>query len=282
MDLYSYLDYRQFIRDRVEALRTEYANLSIREMLRRVRCSSPSYYKEVVIDARKNMSIATARRFAEFFKLSGDETGYFILLLQYNQAKTELERLAFYRQLLQFKKKAATDDHFLTISEYGYMAEWQNTVIRELLPLVGDFGNRNPDERTALAQLLRVKLTDRQIDEAIRLLESLRFIKKNTRGNYRKTATTIRAENQSPAAFRTLCQFMELGKSVINTTDPLYRLFKVAVMSMNKETCAIIEKKISDVCREIVEIAATGSDVDRLYALNLQFFPLTKLPEERK
>ncbi|MBN1577720.1 MAG: TIGR02147 family protein [Chitinispirillaceae bacterium] len=281
MNIYSYLDYRQFIRDRVDGLRSGNVNLSIREVLRRVRCSSPSYYKEVIVDAKKKMSIATGRRFADFFRLSGDETDYFLLLIQYNQAKTEIEKLHFYKQLLHFTKKPATDDHFLNINEYGYMAEWQNAVIRELLPLADDFGNRNPDEREALAQLLRMKVTDRQIDEAIRLLDALKFIRKNAKGSYRKTGSTIRAEKKTPAAFRALCQFMDLGKSIINTTDPRYRLFKVAILGMNKETFTILEKKIDEACREMITIAgASVPHIDRLYAMNIQFFPLTKLPEE--
>ncbi len=283
MNIYSYSDYRRFIRDEIESLRKENPKLSIREILRRVGCSSPSYYKEVIIDGRKNMSVPVARRFSDFLKLSGNEAEYFLLLVQYNQAKTELERLSFYEKLLNFRKRTASEDYFLKVNEYGYMMDWCNMVVRELLPLAGDFGNRSEAERNALVQLLRVKLSEKQIDDSIRLLEALNFIKKNSRGNYRKTDATIRAENKSPAAFQTLCQFTELGNRVINTTDPQYRMFKVAVTAMSGKSYKIIEKKISDLCREIVEIAssADGAETDRLYAINIQFFPLTKLPEEK-
>jgi uncharacterized protein (TIGR02147 family) len=281
MSIYDYHDYRQFLKGRIENLQSENESLSIREILRRVKCSSPSYYKEVIVDAKKNMSAATARRFAAFLQLSGDETEYFILLMNYNQSKTELEKLHFYEQLLHFKKKPVSDDHILKLSEYGYMAEWENTVVRELLPLVSTFGNRNGEERNVLAQLLRMKISDRQIDEAIQLLDRLKFIKKNNRGNYQKTNTAIKAQKKTPAAYRALCQFMDLGKSIINKTDSRYRLFKVAVLSMNKENCAVIEKKINEACQEIVAIAGSSTaEVDRLYAMNIQFFPLTKLPEE--
>ena len=281
MSIYSYLDFRLFLHDRITTLRSENNNLSIREILRRVRCSSPSYYKEVIVDARKKMSLEAARRFAAFLQMPVDETAYFLLLVQYNQAGTELEKLHFYEQLLHFKKKPATEDHVLTINEYGYMSEWQNAVIREMLPLLDGFGNRSGAERAQIARLLRMKISDRQIDEAIRLLEKLKFIRKNSRGNYIKSESTIRAEKKSPAAYQALCQYMDMGKSIINSTDPLYRLFKVAVLGTNRETSAVIEKRVNDVCREIISIAGTG-DSDRLYAMNVQFFPLTRLPEEQE
>ena len=281
MTVFDYQDFRQFLKDRIEKLRTENHKLSIREILRRIKCSSPSYYKEVIIDAKKNMSGATARRFASYLQLSADETDYFILLMQYNQSKTELEKLHFFEKLLHFRKKPITEEHTLHLGEYGYMADWENTVIRELLPLLSSFGNRNGEERTDLAQLLRMKITDRQIDDAIQLLERLKFIKKNKTGNYAKTDAAIKTDKKTPAAFRALCQFMDFGKSIINTTDPQFRLFKIAVMGMNSENYAVIENKINEVCREIVSIAGTSSsEADRLYAMNIQFYPLTRLPEE--
>ena len=281
MNIYSYLDYRQFLRDRIDTLRRENDKLSIRELLRRVQCSSPSYYKEVVVDARKKMSLTTARRFAAFLRLSADETGYLLLLVQYNQAVSDVDRQHFYELLLRCRKKPAAENHFLKISEYGYMSEWHHTVIRELLPLLGDFGNRNGEERARLARLLRVNLTDRQIDEAITILEKLKFIRKNEDGNFEKSDSTIRIEQKSPAAYRALCRFLDMGKSIIPATDSLYRLFKVAVLGMNRDTAAVIEKKINDLCQEIVSIAGTA-EPDRLYAMNIQFFPLTRLPEENE
>jgi len=204
-----------------------------------------------------------------------------MLLLQYNQAKTELERVHFYEKLLTAEKKTASSDHVLDVNEYDYMTSWRNAAIRELLGVFPDFGNRGPEERRRLSQALRVPVSDRQIDEAIALLEKLKFIRKNSRGNYRKTDSTIKAEKKSPSAYQALCQFVDLGKAVINTTAPHNRAFKVAVLGIDRDTCSIIEKKIDEVCREIVEIAgARTSGADRVYAMNIQFFPITKLPEE--
>jgi uncharacterized protein (TIGR02147 family) len=282
MSIYTYLDYRHFLRDRVATLRKENPKLSIREILRRVECASPSYYKEVVVDGRKKMSLSAARRFADFLRLTTSETDYFLLLVQYNQAATDLDKEHFYARILATRKiPVSTEDHFLKIDEYGYMAQWHHTVVRELLPLLRNFGNRNGEERARLARLLRTELTDRDIDEAVKLLEELRFIKKDKEGNYIKSDSTIRIEQKSPAAYQALCRFLDLGKTIIPATDPLYRLFKVAVLGMNRDTAAAIEKKINEVCQEIVQIAGAGTpETDRLYAMNIQFFPLTRLPEE--
>lgn len=281
MSIYSYIDFRLFVQDRISILRSENPNLSIREILRRVECSSPSYYREVILDAKKRMSMTIARRFAAFFSLTTDETEFFLLLVQYNQATAELDKLHFYEKLLALKKNPVTENHILNVKEYGYMTEWHHVIIRELLPLITNFGNRDKHERQELAQKLRVKLTDDQINTAIQVLESLKFIRKNSEGNYEKTEMAIRLDKKSPAAHATLCQFMDLAKSAIATTESGSRMAKMAVIGMNSEAFAIIERKINEAFQEIVEIAGTaGTSPDRLYALNLQLFPLTRLPDE--
>jgi uncharacterized protein (TIGR02147 family) len=163
------------------------------------------------------------------------------------------------------------------------MAQWYHMVIRELLPLLPEFGNRTQEERHALSKLLRVRLTDRQIDETIKLLERLKFIQRNEQGNFEKTDAAIRSEKKSPAAYTTLCQFMDIGKTIINTTDIPSRLVKMAVLSMNSDIFSIIERKINEAFQEIADIAGTAKpDIDRLYAINIQLFPLTRLPEEER
>lgn len=281
MDIYTYHDFRRYISDRIDVLREEQPSLSIREILRRVECTSPSYYKEVILDGKRRMSSTAARRFASFLMLSADETEYFLLLLDYNQATTELDKVHFLDRLMKFKKPAVTPNHFLSVNEYGYMAEWYHAVVRELLPLFPDFGNRDETERRKLAGLLRIKLTEQQIDASVTLLENLKFIRKNSDGNYEKTDIALRVEKKTPAAYKTLFDFMNIAKTVINSTDSSARMVKMGVLSLSGEACSIIEKKLNEAFQEIVDIAADAAPaVDRLYTVNIQFVPLTKLPGE--
>lgn len=283
MNIYSYTDYRQFIKARVEELRKRIPKLSIRELLRRVGCTSPSYYKEVILDGKIKMSLSKARDFAAFFNLSGTETAYLLLLVQYTHAKTQNERIYLYEQMLKSEKPppSATDDRILTVNEYAYLSNWYLSAIREVLQFYPGFGNRNREERLRLSRFFCVKMTEEQICEAIDILERLGFIAKNEAGNYRKTAQNIRSVQKTPAAYKTLCHHMQMAQTIINTAPPASRVFKTMVLSMTEETYLLIENKINELSREIYSLLNKEKHrEDRLYSLSMQFFPLTKLPEE--
>ena len=282
MNIYDYLDYRQFIKDSIDVIRKNH-KLTNRAISERVGVVSPSYYHETIELGAKNMSVEVAERFAALFRLTGAETGYLRLLVQFNQAKTEYEKISLLGLLLPLRTGVHQDSHVLAVNEYAYMAEWQNSVLRELLPLLGGFGNRSQDERAAIMKILRPQITDKQIDDAIGLLESLKFIKRKPNGDYVKTGSILRGDNKTSAAYRALCQLVDIGKRVINVVKPEHRLFKSVVLSMSRETYTVIEMKINDFCYSLLELVSKeNGKKNRLYNMNIQFFPLTRLPEEKK
>jgi uncharacterized protein (TIGR02147 family) len=280
MNIFSYRDYRQLIGDAITRWRGERSNLSNREIGRRMGYQSPSWYREAIVDAAKNITEETARRFASFLHFSDRETDFLVLLVKHNQARTGEERAHFHAKLLPYWRETGTDDHILNAHEYKFMDKWFYSVIRELLPLCPEFGNRNSAERLALARKLRIILSDSQIDEAVRVLEELKFIRRDASGAYRKTGKGIRAE-KTRAAQHLISRLIDHGKTIVDETDPKFRLIKTSLLCLSKATSGDIEKKINDFCREIADDAgADQTGIDRLYAMNIQFFPLTKLPEE--
>jgi uncharacterized protein (TIGR02147 family) len=280
MNVYGYMDYREFIRDSVDQLRSRY-KITNRGISKKVGVKSPSYYKETVVDGTKNMSVEVARKFAKMLQLNNKETGYLAALTELGLAKTEYEKSLALEKVLRLRKRSTVDSHFLEINEYTYTYSWRYTVIREMLPLLSGFGNRSAEERTEMAKLLRPDITDKQIDEAIRLLESMKFVRKDRNGNYVKKDNIIRGENTPRIAHTALCQLVDIGKTVINQVDPESRRFKTLVLNVTKEICDMVQNKIDDFCHEILDLASKdGENGDRIYTMNIQFYPLTKFPEK--
>lgn len=280
MNLYDYTDYRAFLKASFSELRRANKNLSVREILRRIGTTSPSYYKEVVIDAKKNMSPAMARKFASFLKMDANETSFFLALVGYNQAVKESERIRFYEELLLCKSHKTPEARFLEIREYQYLSTWELSAIREFLHFYKGFKNQDSKEREKLANCFLPKITEQKVDKAIEILESLGFIEKDTNGCYRKTTQNIRCTNKTSAAYLTLCQNMKHALQIINQANPETRIFKNIIVSTSASTYKILEKKIQEFCKEILNIVSSDTNPeDRLYSLGLQFFPLTKLPE---
>lgn len=284
MNVYCYTDYRLFLKDSFSTLQRTNANLSIREILRRIGSSSPSYYKEVVIDGKKNMGSSMARKVAAFLKLDSAETDYFLALVGYNQAKKELERSQYYEKLMLSKGCSQAENRFLTAQEYAYLSSWEISAIREFLHFYKNFKNRNDDERKDLACNFLPKLTVDQLDNAIEILESLKFIKKDVDGNYCKTSHNIRSVEKTPAAYLTLCQNMKHALEIINTAPSEARIFKNVIVSISSQTYSVIEKRIQEFSKEIIDIVSNDTlPEDQLYSLGVQFFPLTrKLKGDKK
>jgi uncharacterized protein (TIGR02147 family) len=284
MDVYCYTDYRLFLKDSFTALQRTFVNLSIREILRRIGSSSPSYYKEVVIDGKKNMGSSMARKVAAFLKLDSSETDYFLALVGYNQAKTELERNQYYEIVMMSKGRSPSENRFLSAQEYEYLSSWEVSAVREFLHFYKNFKNIDDEERKDLVSNFLPKLTVDQIDKAIKVLESLKFIKKDAQGNYRKTSHNIRSVTKTPAAYMTLCQNMKHALEIINTAPLESRIFKNVIVSISSQTYAIIEKRIQEFSKEILDIVSHDTlPEDQLYSLGVQFFPLTKkLKGDRK
>lgn len=283
MNIYDYTSYRNFLKDAFSELRKGNKNLSMREILRRIGIPSPSYFKEVIIDAKKKMSIAMARKFADFLKLDKNEAVFFNALVAYNQAETETDRIRNYEELLQCKIQITSESRFLELHEYEYLSSWELPAIREFLHFYDGFKNLDTADRRKLADCFLPKIPEEQVDKAIQTLESLGFIKKDTHGNYRKTGHNIRCIKKTPASYRTLCQNMKHALQIIDFSPQDVRIFKNVIVSISSPTYQIIEKKVQAFCKEILDIVSKDTHPeDRLYSLNLQFFPLTRLPEDEK
>jgi uncharacterized protein (TIGR02147 family) len=283
MTIFNYTDYRLFLKDEFSALQHKNKHLSMREILRRIGCVSPSYFKETVMDAKKNMGVSMARKIAAFLKLDKNEAEYFITLVNFNQSKTESERVEYYEQLIRLGAHGASESRFLSGNEYGYLSSWEIPAIRELLKYHPNFGNRSKEERKLLIDKFLPKITEEQIQQAMSILESLGFVQKDANGNFRKTDQNIRSVEKTPAAYSLLCQNLKLAQEIINIAPSRSRIFKALMVSTSSQAYQLIEKKTNEYCKEILDIVTNDkSPEDRLYSLGVQLFPLTKLPEEKR
>ena len=76
---------------------------------------------------------------------------------------------------------------------------------------------------------------------------------------------------------------MNIAKTVVSTSDVTSRMVKMGILALNSEAYSIIERKLNEAFQEIVDIATdTTTANDRLYAMNIQFVPITRLPGEEQ
>lgn len=274
MNIFSYMDFREYMKKWVERYRKN-NHLTNREIGRRLGVGSPSYYSDVFLKGRKIPSKKVAEKIAEMMKLSRRETEYLFLMMDLKRVKTDIERTNIMEEMSKYWKDASSDVHVLERNEINYMSEWQNAVLRELIPLLTDFGNRDSEERQEIIRKLRPNITETQINKAIELLESMKFIIKDKKGNYSKTGQIIRGEKPY-FAINTLSKLVNIGNRIIGVAKPEHRQFRSLILPISEEIYPLVLKCIDTFCQDIIDIIGEGSKkADRLYDMNLQFFPLT-------
>src|SRR6187549_2774321 len=84
IDVFRYLDYRAFLADYYKARKGR--GFSYRAFSRAAGLGAPNYLK-LVIAGQRNLTQATAERFASTCGLQGDAAEYFARLVAFNQAK---------------------------------------------------------------------------------------------------------------------------------------------------------------------------------------------------
>lgn len=102
--IFSYLDYRDFLRDRFTALRSQTPEFSYR-FFAQIAKVSPSFLK-LVATKRKHLSQKSVLKFARALGLDATETTYFHHLVLFNRAKTLDEQNYYYHMLCKTLKNA--------------------------------------------------------------------------------------------------------------------------------------------------------------------------------
>jgi uncharacterized protein (TIGR02147 family) len=191
IDVFAYLDFRSYLRDYYNARKASARGFSYRSFSRRAGLTSPNYLK-LVIDGKRNLSAAMAKRFAEACGLARDDQRYFIDLVAFGQSTSLSDRDQYYARLTGFQRYGQA--HRLDLAHAAYYSAWYMPAIRELAAR-SDF-DANPewiarqllpkisasDAKRALDTLLELGLLIREADGSIKQQDVLLSTGPETRG----------------------------------------------------------------------------------------------------
>ena len=104
LDVFSYQDYRDFLRDFYLQRRQVDRKFSIRFFARRAGLKSENYLK-VVMDGRRNLTTRNLPKFVKGLGLGPSQAEYFEALVNLNQARDLNERRNLLERVVHLKKK---------------------------------------------------------------------------------------------------------------------------------------------------------------------------------
>ena len=266
-----YSDFRQYMLDYYEE-RKRRSVFSWREFSKIAGFTSSSYMK-VVCDGKSKLSRIGVERTGAAMGLVGFEMEYFRAMVEFGQAATEEKKKAAYENMLAIAKV-----HKVRVLEgdlFEFYDSWQNPVVRELAPLMP---GATPGE---IAKKCYPEISAAEVQQSLNFLTKAGLLKKAGDSAFVQAETSITG---TPDATRLALRGMHRQMSKLATPAldlPVeQRNFSGVTMGVSRESYERIVKVLDECRRQIIAIAADDKNVDQVYRLNLQLFPLTKNVKE--
>lgn len=268
-ELLSYLDYRLFLKEAYQKLKLENRHFSHRKVAM-LTDTSVGYFMKI-IQGKRNISGSVQTKLCELFKLSPEETEYFNLLVNHNQAKNEEERNAFLKQIL------LAQDSFgkrVNSKEEQFFDDYKNTLIKEATALLGDESNWD--------QLLKqfvFPISKTELKKHLEFLIKIGILEDTEQG-LRQTDRKVLSGEVNPEILKRLNDtWMDLASQASHKLPKEERSLSFVSLSLSQKGETQLQELLYNTRKHMVAIAQNDRNVDRVIQVNLQSFPLIK-PEE--
>ena len=267
--IFEYSDYRVFLIDYLSRARSRGVPLTYEELGKRVGFTSKGFVTQI-IQGKSNIPKNKILSFALALELKKKESEYFELLVLFNQAKTHRVKNEYFQKLVSCFK---TRMPHIGPDKYDFYSAWYYSAIRSLLSYYPFKGNYKK-----LAQQLSPAITPGQAKKAIELLERLSLIDKKDDGCYHLTDRIISTGDSVDSL--TLINFqqatMDLAKDALERFPRERRDSSTLTLGLSDEGYRATVAKISELRKDLLDIARFDRNIDRVIQVNLHAFPLTK------
>lgn len=265
-----YSDFRMYMRDFYEE-RKRCSAFSWREFSKIAGFSSPSYMK-VVCDGKSKLSRIGVERTGAAMGLTGFEMDYFREMVVYGQAETEEKKIEAYNRMLAMAKSYKV--RVLEGDLFEYYESWRNPVLRELAPIMP---GATPGE---MAKMCYPEVSALEVRESLDFLTKSGLLKKED-GNFVQSETSLRGSTDATRlAMRGMHRIMSKLATPALELPKEIRNFSGVTMGLSRESFGKVEKVLNECRRQIIDIAAEEKNIEQVYRVNLQLFPLTKNVKE--
>ncbi len=268
INLFEYLNYREFLKDAYEERHASDWRFSHRYIAEKVGFDSSMFNK--ILQGKRNLMPRQISSFAEIFCRDDREKKYFADMVAFNQAKTHSESRQYLEKLVATKEcKVET----VAKDQFEYFDHWYHAVIRELVtiyPYVGD--------AAALGLMVRPPITASQVKSSVALLERLSMIRKNPEtGLYEQTQGLISSgsESYSTAVNSYIQQNLDVATTAMDRFGREERNLSTLAFGCDENTYNELVEMVRRFRREVLAKVGQCEKPNRVFQLGMQLFPLS-------
>jgi uncharacterized protein (TIGR02147 family) len=270
INIFEFTDYRAYLRAYFDDRKKTDTRFSHRWLAQRLDLSTSNFIM-LVMQGKRNLNQSLCLKISEVFKHSRKEAEYFENMVRFIQSGTSKEKDLYFSRLAALRKNIKVDK--IEENQYEYYSNWYNPVIRELVTSPGFDGK--PD---TLCRLLQPSITPKQAKRSIELLQKLGLIKKRGSG-YVQTAPLI-ATGPEVNSLAVANFHRAMGRLAVEALDRIpkqERNITASTVYLTADMFDTVRKKIEDFRKELLALAETVKEGERVYQINFQVFPVSKM-----
>lgn len=278
VDIYKYSDYRLFLLDLFnEWGKTEY-RWSYGKFSKDAGFAVSNYLK-LVIDGKKNLGKTGIEKIVDYFNFNKNETHFFKSLVDFNQAKTDIERDNFFKKIKSYPEYSK--HHKDSKNLHKFYSKWYNPVIRELVDVEGF-----KEDPNWIAKHLFPKITEAEAERSLRFLIESGQLKHNENGaliqNNPLMSTGEKVESMSVSKYH--YEMIQKAKESLEKCTQEERNISSLTMAVSSKVYKNIVKEIYDFQDKIIKMVTSDENVspDDVCQLNFQLFPVTKVEKTNR
>lgn len=264
-----YQDYRQYILDYYTE-RKRCSAFTWREFAKLAGFASGSYLK-LVSDGKTRLVEEGAKKTAIAMGLLGFEYDYFMLLVQYENAKNDQQKKKYFEQIQEIT--SAHKVKLLGSDSYAYYESWIHSVVRELAP------NMPGAKPLDIAKAIRIPVTAAEISDSLNFLTKNKFLTVDENGNYHQSDKLLTTGRLNFVSIPVHSLIRLMGEFALQAFDDLpisERFFSGLTMGVTESSYNKVIEELKE-CRQKIFAAVTAEDeTEKVCRLNIQLFPLTK------
>ncbi len=272
--IYEYLDYRAYLSDYYQSKKLASPAFSLRSFSDRIGFKTKDFILRVM-RGDKNLSAQSISKVAAALRLGKRESEFFTLLVAFNQAPSTVDRDAAYARLQALLKtvRFSSQQFLLAHHQYQVYSQWHHLAIRSLIGLHGFSG-----DYAALASRVHPRITPEEARESVALLQNCGLIACDASGHYQLTRNSIttgdRVSRFALQGFHQHC--LRLAADSIDKDPGPTRNISVLTLGISEKGYARIVERLNAFRKEIAQIADEDAEADRVYQLQLLFFPFSE------
>lgn len=276
ISVFAYTDYRKYLSDFYKAQKCASKAFSYRYFAKRAGINSVGLYKDVV-EGRQNLGRALIMKFSAAIGHTRKEADYFENMVFFNEAKSAKERKLFFDRMISSQGSLS---RVIDVTRYEFYQKWYYSAVRALVS-IGRFRYDDKSFRR-IASILNPKIRPEQAKKAVEVLKKLNFISEDTEGFFVIADSLITTGILRPDKNITILNVINYQKEITALANDALDSFGVENVNLSTLTLgisdtikALIKEELAAARNKISLLAEKDPSPDRVFQLNMQFFPLS-------